>query len=81
MDPLGDRAVGRAQKNWTSSNCPEVNRTLGSYGEAATANMVEAQEEIVYLAMNGREYGRRNGAKTIERVVGAVGFEPTTSTV
>lgn len=38
----------------------DVRLTMGTYGEAATPDMVEAHGKIVRLAMNGRENGREN---------------------
>ncbi len=49
---------------------------MNIYGDVVTPDMREASGKVAMLALNGRY-----GSYPIERMVGAIGFEPMTSTV
>ena len=53
----------------------DIPTTMNVYGDAASADMIETKK-IVGLALNGTE-GKLKHCK----MVGAIGFEPMTSTV
>ena len=54
----------------------DIPTTMNVYGDAASADRIEAHGKIVGLALNGTE-GKLKHCK----MVGAIGFEPMTSTV
>ena len=59
----------------------DIRTTMNIYGDAVTLDMREAHGKIVGLALNGTGNGTEAGRKLIEKMVGAIGFEPMTSTV
>jgi len=58
----------------------DIRTTMNIYGDAGTADMAEAHGKIVGLALNGTGNGTER-VQVIEKMVGAIGFEPMTSTV
>jgi hypothetical protein len=72
IDAVGT-PVGVQQKLMRHS---DIRTTMNIYGDAASADMREAHSKIVGLALNGTE-----ARLSYWKVVGAIGFEPMTSTV
>ena len=55
----------------------DIRTTMNVYGDAVTADMVEAHGKVVDLAFNGRGTAGK-AVQSIEKLVSAEGIEPST---
>ena len=59
----------------------DIRTTMNIYGDAATADMREAHGKVAMLAPERQGKRQVRLRNLIEKMVGAIGFEPMTSTV